>query len=358
MRGSCKWVAVAALVAVGVAVLWSPEIARGVDYTAVTISQLEANNSNGSSLWATNHPSTSLWPVQLVGVVVNKPSDMLNCTYSSSSNPSPQFQVFVQALSSGGTYGGYTVMPGDFGGVAVYEGMTTSWKPTDPMASFSPSDWATELARIGASTLNVGDVVLVQAKTPGVFYNGKFNINTNHLTSPDNQFSITVLDHITPTAASITLSDLASRPITLPDMYNYIPTNNNYIFDSTRATGCEKYQGSLVHLDNLLLTDPNDWGLGKTVLVSQGSSLTFPMQIGLDSALSSLDPTSLANHPFSVTAILDQEGGNYQAGYSLWLTSASNLSTVPEPGSLVLIVTASLAVLAFGRGRIVGSLPR
>ena len=67
-------------------------------------------------------------------------------------------------------------------------------------------------------------------------------------------------------------------------------SSNNFIFDSTRATGCEEYQGSLVHLDNLLLTDPNDWGLGKTVTVSQGS-LTFPMQIGLDRALGSLNPS-------------------------------------------------------------------
>jgi hypothetical protein len=134
-------------------------------------------------------------------------------------------------------------------------------------------------------------------------------------------------------------------------------TTSNYIFDSTRATGNEHYQGSLVHLDNLLLTDPQDWGLGNTVLVSQGS-LTFPMQVGLDPGLSSLDPNSLASNPFSVTAILDQEGGNYKAGYSLWLTGASNLSTVPEPSSLVLLVTAGVAALAFGRRRIARRLAR
>ena len=288
-----------------------------------------------------------------MGVVVNKPADMLDYTLSSTSSSGPQFQVFVEALPSGGTYGGYTVAPGDFGGVAVYESQTFKYASNPSLANFTNDEWTAEVARIGASTLNVGDVVLIQAKTPGIFYNGKFNINTNHLKSPDNQFSITVLGQTTPTATPITLSALESAPVTLSNMY----TTSNYIFDSTRATGDEHYQGSLVHLDNLLLTDPQDWGLGNTVLVSQGS-LTFPMQVGLDPGLSSLDPDSLASNPFSVTAILDQEGGNYKAGYSLWLTGASNLSTVPEPGSLVLLVTAGVAALAFGRRRIARRLAR
>ena len=51
--------------------------------------------------------------------------------------------------------------------------MTFAWG--DPTVSnFSPADWTTEVTRIGASTLSVGDVVLVQAKTPGMFYNGKY----------------------------------------------------------------------------------------------------------------------------------------------------------------------------------------
>lgn len=206
MRGNWQLVALVVSVSVGGTFLPPPK-ANAQSYNWVTVSQLEANNSDGSSLFATQH--SGLYPSELVGVVVNKPRDMLNYTYDSSSNPSPQFQVFVQALSSGGTYGGYTVAPGDFGGVAVYESMTFAWG--DPTVSnFSPADWATEVTRIGASTLSVGDVVLVQAKAPGMFYNGKYNINTQHNTSPNNQFSITVLGQTTPTATPITLSALES----------------------------------------------------------------------------------------------------------------------------------------------------
>ena len=334
MRGSWKLVAFVALVAAGGVVLSSPAMA--VSYTPVTISQLEENNTDGSSYWATLHPTIPLYHVQFVGVVVNKPSDMLNYTYSSS-NTSPQFQVFVQALSSGGTYGDYTVAPGDFGGAAVY--MRRLHPMGDHTQDYTDSEWATEMTRIGASTLNYGDVVLVQAKAPGMFFNGKFNINEQHKKSSDYDFSITVLGQTTPTAAPITLSALKD-------------TSNHFIFDSTRASGCEEYQGSLVHLDNLLLTDPGDWGLGKTVTVSQGS-LTFPMQVGLDSGLGSVNPDSLASHSFSATAIVDQEGGDYQGGYSLWLTSASNLSAVPEPGSLVLLAAAGLTMLILGWRRFV-----
>ena len=152
-------------------------------------------------------------------------------------------------------------------------------------------------------------------ESPGLFYNGKFNINPQHVNTIENpayDFSITVLGQTAPAAASISLSALKD-------------SSDNFIFDPTSATGCEHYQGSLVHLDNLLLADPGDWGLGNTVTIQQGN-LTFPMQVGLDSGLASLNPNTLSTHPFSITAIVDQEGGDYQAGYSVWLTNASNLT--------------------------------
>jgi hypothetical protein len=188
--------------------------------------------------------------------------------------------------------------------------------------------------------LQYGDVVLVQANAPGLFYAGKLNVNEQHSTDPAKDFSITILQRgTTPTAAQIALSDLKNA-------------SDDFLFDATRATGCERYQGGLVHLDGLTLVDPADWGLGKTVTVRQGV-LTFPMQLGLDPALALVDAAALNATPFSATAILDQEDGSspYTGGYSLWLTSASGLMVVPEPGSLISLTLAALTASLIWRRR-------
>ena len=316
MRDSWKTVFFAALVG---AALSSPAAGQWLQessYTTVASSQLQAINSDGSSYFATVHPTSSLYPVQYVGVVVNNPADME--PLHSSSSQGGQFQVFVQALP-GGTYGGCTVVPGDFGGTALYVGQTVPWNPSE---DFSDSEWQQELNFLSASTLTTGDVVLVQANAPGLEYDGKFNINVQHMNTiqnPQYGFSITVLGQTTPAAADISLASL-------------VQLNGTQIFDPTMATGCEHYKGSLVHLNDLLLTDPGDWGLGNTVTIQQGN-LTFPMQVGLDNGLASLNPQTLATRPFSITAVVDQEAvtGNDMTGFSVWLTNSANL-TMATPG--------------------------
>ena len=207
--------------------------------------------------------------------------------------------------------------PGDFGGTALYVGQTVPWNPTQ---NFSDAQWQQELNFLGASTLTTGDVVLVQADAPGLEYNGKYNINVQHwntINYPGYGFSIQVIGQTTPAVADISLSALVD-----PD--------GTQIFDPTMATGCEHYKGSLVHLNDLLLTDPGDWGLGNTVTIQQGN-LTFPMQVGLDNGLALLNPQTLATRPFSVTAIVDQESGTYTTGFSVWVTNSANL-TMAMPG--------------------------
>jgi hypothetical protein len=291
-------------------------------YTWVTNSQLQAINSDGSSYFATIHPTSSPDAVEFMGVVVNNPADMEYLDPAACpSTTFPQFQTFVEALP-GGTYGGYTVAPGDFGGVALYVGQTVPWfPPNTASADFTNAQWAQELSFLGASTLTTGDVVLVQADAPGLEYDGKFNINTQHMNTfayPGYGFSITVVGQTRPPVASISLSDL-------------VEPNGTQIFDPTMATGCEHYKGSLVHLNDLLLTDPGDWGGGTPVTIQQGN-LTFPMQVGLDNGLASLNPQTLSTRPFSITAIVDQEAtGDDTTGFSVWLTNASNL-TMAMPG--------------------------
>ena len=271
----------------------APSLASDITYIPVTNSQLQAVNSDGSNAWP---GGVQPYPVSLTGVVINNPSDMLDYTNSAAS---PQWQVFIQAMP-GGTYGGQTVLPGDFGGTALYMTKNVPW---DPSNDYTDAAWTSEMNRLNyplyngtavTTPLQYGDVIMVEANAPGLFYAGKFNINTQHSIDPANDFYITILQRgTTPSVADITLAALKD-------------TNNNFIFDPTRATGCEHYQGSLVHLDNLTLVDPADWAAGNTVTVKSGN-LTFPMQIGLDPALSSINPYSLQTTPFGATALVDQE---------------------------------------------------
>jgi hypothetical protein len=324
-----------------------PQAAADISYDWITHSELQSVTAYGKSQWAADHPSTvngvsMLYPVRLIGLVVNDPADMLN---SSGTASSPQWQVYVQAISSGGTYScgstTYPVASGDFGGTAL-------WLAKTYYTGQSYGDGWTSL--LSNYDVHYGDVVLIQAQSPGLFYNGKFNVNTQHTTLSERSFSITVIGHSTPTYATITLADLTTESST-----------NGCIFDSTKATGCEHYQGSLIHLDHLQLVDAAKWVAGGTATVMQtvttadgaAKTLYFDLKLGLDEDLfTTAVKTAISNGAmFNMTAILDQESGDYMNGYRLWLTNADDLTIVPEPGTFALLAVAAGCGLAIRRGR-------
>ena len=297
------------------------------DYQVVT--------SIGASAW------TGTGTVVMTGVVINDSSDMLD--YGSAS---PQWQVYFQAVDAS-----------DFGGTAMYLRRYHPGSGADLFPDASTPDWTGEMTRLNYPVYSVtgeavteplrrGDLIQVTANAPGMFYNGKKNVNTMHKgpassyesgeSYADFLFSIVILQRdVELTASEIDLSVLKD-------------VNNDFVFDSTRATGCEHYQGSLVHLENLLLDDPGNWALDGTVTVSQGG-LTFPMKLGIDADLLSIDSNLLATTPFGVTAILDQESSDLMAGYRLWLTNAGDLTVVPEPGTVLLVLAGMLALLPLRR---------
>ncbi|MDZ7616365.1 MAG: PEP-CTERM sorting domain-containing protein [Patescibacteria group bacterium] len=297
------------------------------DYQVVT--------STGASAW------TGTGTVVMTGVVINNASDMLN--YSSAS---PQWQVYFQAVDAN-----------DFGGTAMYMRRYHPGSGSDLFPDASTPNWIGEMTRLNYPVYTVtgeavteplrrGDLIQVTANAPGMFFNGKRNVNTMHKGpassyEPDESyadylFSIVILRRdVELTASEIALSALKD-------------VDNNFIFDASRLTGCEHYQGSLVHLENLLLDNPGDWALDGTVLVRQGD-LTFPMKLGIDSNLLSIDAALLATTPFSVTAILDQESSDLMAGYRLWLTNAGDLTVVPEPGTVLLVLAGVFALLPLRR---------
>lgn len=289
------------------------------EYEPTLHSEYQAVYDNGESAW----PYAPPYPIEMVGVVINNPLDMLD--YNSSGFK--QWQVYFQAL------------PGqdDFGGTAVYTNQAVvgldNWQTVMEQLNFPTNS--------GGESLRYGDVIKVTATRPGLFYGGKRNINAGHPpeTFAENPLAIKILERdTTPSVSDISLMDL---------MYE----NGEFRFDASRATGPEHYQASLVHLTDLLLVDPENWGNNGTVMVSQ-DGLMMPMKLGLDEALGLVDPDMLTTTPFSVTAILDQEavGGDFMGEYRLWLTSADGLSVVPEPSSLVLsLLGASLGLAMLSR---------
>ena len=322
-----------------VAALFGPS---GLAFAQTTTlhNQYQAVTSTGASAW------TTTGQIVMTGVVINDASDMLD--YSSAS---PQWQVYFQATQDAKTD------DGDFGGTAMYLRRYHPGSGADLFPDASSPTWLEEMTRLNYPVYDVtgslvteplrrGDLIQVTANAPGMFYNGKKNINTMHKgpassyeddeTYADYLFSIVILQRdVELTASKIALSDLKD-------------VDDDYIFDASRATGCEHYQGSLVHLENLLLDDPGKCALDGTVTVSDGD-LTFPMKLGIDSDLLSIDFASLATTRFSVTAILDQESSDLMAGYRLWLTNAGDLTVVPEPATVLLVLVGMLALLPWRR---------
>ncbi|MBM4088077.1 MAG: hypothetical protein FJ276_01415, partial [Planctomycetes bacterium] len=270
------------LAAVGCVVLVLPGTVSA-EFTPIKHSDFQAVDDNGMTAWGTS----GYHPVEMVGVIINNPWDMLN--YETGFR---QWQVYFQALS--GT--------GDFGGTAMYTNQ----------AVVTPGDWSRVMQSLNypkvfagdpvTDPLRYGDVVRVQATRPGMFFRGKMNINSGHqqYDPPQNMydkfpFTIEILGRdLTPSVADITLAHLKD-------------INNDFIFDETRLTGCEHYQASLVHLTSLTLAS-GTWGLNQDVIVRQGE-LTMPMRLGLDPGLISDDILArvTSGSPFNLTAILDQE---------------------------------------------------
>ncbi len=283
-----------------------------------TFSELEAVDQDGNS-------SFEGGPIEMTGIVINNPYDMLS--------GADEWQVFIQSVN-----------PNDIGGAALY--MVRAFTYSNPPQIYSNEVWGSEIERLmvdsgtDGQSLAYGDLVTVTSDVAGMFYKGKFNINEQHMTDSAYDFDITVLSRGgTPVATPLSLSQVKSAD------------NTQFLFDSTRATGAEHYQGTLVHLDNLFL-DPASvslWNNNATVVVKQGD-LSMDLKLGLDENLSpeSMDVASLTSNPFSITAIFDQDSYNAKSGYRLWLTNASQM-TVPEPGSCCLLLLAALSALLVRR---------
>ena len=261
--------------------------------TAVTHQDLQAVTNDGSSAW------TETFPFTIQGVILNDPEEMLDPAYNPEATGVPnggQFQQFIQAVADG-----------DRGGTALFMAQMSFI----PGNNYDEAGWSNEMQRVmfdgTGRKFRKGDLVEVTARK-AIFYNGKRNINEAHSTSVSNNFDIALVQANVgvPPAEAITLADLKH-----PD--------DSAIFDETRATGGEHWQGMRVRLDGIRLADTNGWGQAawgdRVCTAADDTGRTLPLR---------MPRTDLGDPPatstwFSAVGILNQEGGSWTNGYELFV---------------------------------------
>ena len=148
--------------------------------------------------------------IQVRGVVINNPWDMLDY-----SNANADFS------GHSGKYSSKRSTRRDFGGTALYMRKKLPIPPPfNATDSYSDAEWTAEMDRINyplglaEPSLRRGDVVLVDALAPGLFFRGKYNINEQHSKDPLKDFNITIQDRdidLTPLASPIDLTFLKNE---------------------------------------------------------------------------------------------------------------------------------------------------
>ncbi len=113
-----------------------------------------------------------------------------------------------------------------------------------------PTAWATDPAT--GYAFRKGDLVTVTANG-SLFYGGMQNINEEHSTDPANDFSFSLVcsNYGLPAPEVISLSSVIST--------NLSPTGHYDLFDPTRATGGEHWQGMRVRINGLTLVTTDGW---------------------------------------------------------------------------------------------------
>jgi len=266
-----------------------------------TFQNLEAVDTNGFSTWAGSYPLT------VIGVLLNNPGEMLDATPNfipwnggaSAFQLGGQWQVFVQA-----------VLPGDRGGAECWMGQNYGnlpWEPHDGSASYTDSAWMAETNRVNHDpaigyAFRKGDLVAVTANG-SLFYGGMQNINEEHSTGTNLDFTLSLVcsNYGLPAPEAISLSSVIST--------NLSPTGHYEIFDPTRTTGGEHWQGMRVRINGLTLVSTEGWNTNsdwstRSCMATDGEERQFP----LVHPLYDLGPAP--TNRFDATGIFLQESGS------------------------------------------------
>ncbi|WCJ58964.1 hypothetical protein NXS98_14770 [Fontisphaera persica] len=217
---------------------------------AETHANLQSVTTNGTSAWSGTFPFT------IRGVLLTDPEEMLN--------PTPNFIPYDPAYQGPTRMGGewqivfQAVEPGDRGGTTCWLGQNYGNLPwvRDSELSYTNAAWVAEVLRLShdpetGRKFRKGDLIEVTVRR-SLFYGGKRNINEAHDLSPDANFEVRLVtpDYGLPAPETVTLAQVKRV-----DDGN--PATHEDIFEVTRQSGGEYYQGMRVRLVNLqLVNDP------------------------------------------------------------------------------------------------------
>ena len=264
----------------------------GAQTSVVSHWELQAVTSTGTSAWVEAFPFT------IQGVIVNDPEEMLPVAYNpdaTGTSNGGQYQMFIQAVAAG-----------DRGGTAIYMAHMSYIAGIN----YDEAGWNSEMQRVmydGAGRkFRKGDLVEVTARK-ALFYNGKRNVNEAHRTLEENNFDVALVrpNTVLPQPEAITLADVKNA-------------DDSAIFDATRTTGGEHYQGMRVRIDGIRLSATNGWGqtawADRICTATDGDGRTFTLRM----PLTDLGPAPETSKWFSATGILNQENSPTN-GYELFV---------------------------------------
>ena len=296
---------------------------EALDYTPIHM--MQAVHTDGSPAWSVpTVPPDHEQAYKLRGVVLNNPADMLDGTPDwAPEGPlwymGGQWQVFVEAVSLPEDPLNHPELVGDFGGAAMWIGQDYGnhiWHFPDPDYCQTDAEWLGELQRLDypvdvntglpvEEPLRVGDLVEIRARG-GLYYRGKCNVNEQHDVSPALDFDMVILQR-----------DLAvtPAPIHLSDVKDAADLD---LFDPTRASGGECYQGRYVRLVDVSITGDSDWGTGGAIMVTDREGRTLPVRLGIHPCW---DTSSPPVGRFDLLGVFDQDATDIWTstdGYQMW----------------------------------------
>lgn len=262
----------------------------------VTHSTLQDIDENGIGTYQQSDSEK----VTVEGIVLNNPEEMDFTEPDYPQFMGGEWQIFVQSDD-----------PCDHSGTAVWYGQ--NYARVGGSGSYTDEEFRDEMCRINRDpetgyVFSAGDKVRVTGWFK--FYGGKTNINERHAVEDMFNFEIELVQP----AAGLPEPEV----ITLDDV---IDDNGNFRFNGDPNYGCEYYQGRLVRINDVNITDPENFAPDETIRIRDAGGKEFDIKLGTGNGFSRFD---CPEGEIDVTGIFDQEAPGCEVcdyGYRLIVTN-------------------------------------